>query len=149
MKRRINGYEITVFIVALLVVVSLVSCGKKDLDEDVRGDVTVVDLEPGESALYSHEDIYDAMDEVLEHFEEEFPGCVLTNLVYDEAYSQKSAKEWAKKYGDDEAIVFLSGFDVGNRGGNGSLKPGESYRDWQWILTRDKGEEWELQTWGY
>ena len=149
MKRRVSGYEIAVFVVAVLVVFSLVSCGKQEKREEAKGDVTVVDLEPGESSLYSHEDIYEAMDEVLEHFEEEFPGCVLTNLVYDEEFSLKSAGEWAAKYGDDEAIVFLSGFDVESGGGNQTLKSGDTYRDWQWILTRDKGEDWELQTCGY
>lgn len=154
MKEEIVGkvsyivYGRIVFVVMILLVIALVSCGKKESREDVRGDVTVVDLEPGESALYSHEDIYDAMDEVLEHFEEEFPGCVLTNLVYDEEYSLKSATQWAEKYGDDEAIVFLSSFDVGAGGGKDNLKAGDTYRDWQWVLTRDKGDDWDLQTWG-
>jgi hypothetical protein len=114
-----------------------------------KGDVSVVDLEPGESNLYSQEDIYDAMEEVLDEFEEEFPDCVLTNLVYDEIYSLESAPYWAERYGDDEAIVFLSSFDVGENYKDGSLQAGESYQDWKWILTRDKGEEWELQTWGF
>ena len=109
----------------------------------------MVDLEPGDSALYSHEDIYDAMDEVLEEFEEEFPGCVLTNLVYDEEYSIQKASEWAKKYGDDEAIIFLSGIDVAMDSPDGKMRSGESYKDWLWILTRDAGDSWEVQTWGY
>ena len=130
---------------AIMVALPLTACGQKTSG----GDVSVVDLEPGMSALYSQEDIYAAMDEVLEHFAEEFPGCVLTNLVYDEEYSLKQAKEWADQYGDEQALVFLSSFDVGEDGASGSLEPGETYRDWQWILTRDKGEDWELQTWGY
>lgn len=138
-----------VLVVAILLVLALTACGKGKGKGALKGDVSVVDLEPGTSNLYSQEDIYDAMEEVTEHFAEEFPGCMLTNLVYDEAYSLQSAEQWAKQYGDEEAIVFLSSFDVSETGGDGSLEPGQTYRDWQWILTRDKGEDWELQTWGY
>ncbi len=134
-----------VLVLAIGLVVALTSCGK----DKPRGDVSVVDLEPGTSDIYSQEEIYAAMVEVTEHFEEEFEGCVLTNLVYDEVYSLKSAAQWAEQYGDEEAIVFLSSFDVEETGADASLEPGKSYRDWQWVLTRDKGEEWELQTWGY
>ena len=140
MRKRIVVHALTA-----LSVFFLGACGERSLG----GDVSVVDLEPGSSNLYSQEDIYGAMDEVLKHFEENFPGCVLTNLVYDEAYSQERADQWVKQYGDEQAIIFLSSFDVGEQGGDDGLKSGESYRDWQWILTRDKGEDWELQTWGY
>ena len=138
-----------VFVVMILLVLALVSCGKEEMREDTKGDVTVVDLEPGDSALYSHEDIYGAMDEVLENFEEDFSGCVLTNLVYDEEYSIKKAAQWAERYGDDEAIIFLSSFDAYKDSVDGKLISGESYKDWQWILTRDEGGSWEVQTWGY
>ena len=138
-----------VFVVMILLVLALVSCGKEEMREDTKGDVTVVDLEPGDSALYSHEDIYGAMDEVLESFEEEVPGCVLTNLVYDEEYSIKKAAQWAARYGDDEAIIFLSSFDAYKDSVDGKLISGESYKDWQWILTRDESGSWEVQTWGY
>ena len=33
-------------------------------------------------------------------------------------------------------------------GGDGSLNPNSTYRNYQWILTRSSGR-WELQTWGY
>lgn len=132
---------------AAVLLLALTACGKEK--EASKGDVSVVDLEPGTSDLYSQEDIYAAMSEVTEHFAEEFNGCMLTNLVYDETYSLQRAEEWAKQYGDDEAIILLSSFDVSERGGDGSLEPGQTYRDWQWVLTRDEGEDWELQTWGY
>ena len=85
----------------------------------------------------------------MENFEEDFSGCVLTNLVYDEEYSIKKAAQWAERYGDDEAIIFLSSFDAYKDSVDGKLISGESYKDWQWILTRDEGGSWEVQTWGY
>lgn len=145
----VDGVRKLCLAVMVMLVLTLVSCGSKEQREDTKGDVTVVDLEPGESALYSHEDIYDAMDEVLESFEEEFPGCVLTNLVYDEEYSVQKAAQWAERYGDDEAIIFLSGIDAIKDSADGKLKSGVSYKDWQWILTRDDGGSWEVQVWGY
>ena len=89
-------------LLAIVLALFLTAC-KQDKP---RGDVSVVDLEPGSSNIYSPEEIYAAMERVTEYFEEEFEGCVLTNLVYDEDYSMMRAAQWAEKYGDEEAIIF-------------------------------------------
>lgn len=103
----------------------------------------------GESERYSKAEISRAMDQVEDHFRNEFDGCKLLDLRYDEEKTRAEAEEWAQQYGADEAIVLYSDFEVDSSGGDGSLNPDSTYRNWKWILTRSGNGAWELKTWGY
>ena len=46
-------------------------------------------------------------------------------------------KEILQQYGGDEAIVLTSTFDVDGSGGDGSLNPNSTYKDWIWLLVRN------------
>ena len=113
------------------------------------GDASQVQLSTGESALFTEGEIEAAMEVAMNYFRKEFDGCTMTKIEYIESKSQPAALEWAQQYGAEEAIVLYSSFDVDASGGNGSLNPNSTYTNWQWILTRDEGENWVLRTWGY
>ena len=51
--------------------------------------------------------------------------------------------------GADEVLVFTSTFDVDESGGDGSLNPNDTYKNWKWILVRTNGGEWEHVDHGY
>ena len=114
-----------------------------------KGNVSNVEFILGESARYAESEIQDAMDVAASHFKKEFEGCTLLTMEYDEAKSERSASAWAETFGAKEGIVLLSSFKVDEKGGDGSLNPGDIYRNWQWILVRSDGGDWELKTWGY
>lgn len=114
-----------------------------------RGDIRHVTEKIGESDLYTAGDIESAMAVVEKEFRKSFHGCSLTKLWYDENVCRLEQKDWTDQYGTDEAIVLLSDFEVGKSGGDGSLDPGRTYKNWEWILVRNTGGEWELKTWGY
>ena len=103
----------------------------------------------GPSELYTEAEIEDAMEIVLGYFENEFDGCTLTRLEYDEERVREEMVGWAEQYDAGQAIVLLSDFDVDASGGDGSLNPNDTYRNWKWILTRTGNGKWVLQTWGY
>lgn len=114
------------------------------------GDVKNVNQIIKESEVYSEKDIEKAMATAKRQFKFGYKGCTLTDLWYDEDITLLSASSWARQYNADEAIVLLSNFDVDSSGGDGSLNPNDTYRNWQWILVRDKGDkDWKLKTWGY
>ncbi|MBE6053682.1 MAG: hypothetical protein E7212_07175 [Clostridium sartagoforme] len=101
------------------------------------------------SEVYSEDEIKDAMEIVKKKFQKDFKGCTLTDLWYGENISRDSEEEWAKQYNADEAIVLFSNFDVDSSGGDGSLNPNTTYKDWKWVLVRNKSDEkWVLKTWG-
>jgi hypothetical protein len=136
-------------IIGLLILLSAIAITSILLSANKGGDISKVKLESSESQLYTQEDIKAVMDIVLDYFKREFKGCSLRELWYDEGVSNRDSVGWAEQYEADEAIVLLSNFDVDASGGDGSLNPNTSYRDWQWILVRNKGGKWELKTWGY
>lgn len=111
-------------------------------------DTTIADIY-GESAIFGYADMSAAIDAVLEYMENTDPeaNVTLMSLGYDEALSQKKADAFAKQYGDDEAIVLVSSFEVERSWG--AFTPQTYYRDWEWVLTRQSGGDWVLRTWGY
>ena len=113
------------------------------------GDVSQAAVTPVESALYSASDLDAAADTVLRYFQEEFEGCSLRELHYIGDGAAEQFAEWAEQYGVEEAVVLLSSFDVDASGGDGSLNPHETYKDWQWVLGRSAGGAWEHLTHGY
>lgn len=125
----------------LILIFSFVGCR--------RGNVRYLETTIGDSDIYTREDIEKAIDVVSKFFQKEFEGCTLRTMEYNEPETIRRAKEWAEQYDAEEAIVLISSFYVAPNGGDGSLNPGSTYENWQWILTRNSGEAWTLQTWGY
>lgn len=131
--------KIKVLLSVVLCLVLLTACG--------GGDVRNVKRETGTSERYSDAQIRSAMNEVLDFFEKEFDGCTMTQIRYDEEKFAERQKMAAEKYGA-EVIILLTDFDVDDSGGDGSLNPNSTYRNYQWTLTRTLFG-WELQGWGY
>ena len=133
--------KIKMLLSLLLCAALLTACG--------GGDISEVGRQMGESERYTKAEISRAMDQVEDHFRNEFDGCKLLDLRYDEGKTRAEAEGWAQQYGADEAIVLYSDFEVDSSGGDGSLNPDSTYRNWKWVLIRNRREAWELKTWGY
>ena len=131
--------KIKVFLPLVLCLVLLTACG--------GGDVRNVRRIPGESQLYSNGEINSAMKEVVDFFQKEFDGCTMTEIRYEEEKYAKRQRLESEDYGR-EVIILLTDFDVDSSGGDGSLNPNSTYRNYQWTLTRTLFG-WELQGWGY
>ena len=131
----------TLLPVFLIVLTLFSSCAK--------GDISRVERIIGESAVYTQAEIEDAMEVAIAHFKAEFEGCTLLTMEYAEEKAISAGEAWAETYGAEEGIVLLSSFQVDDKGGDGSFNPGDTYRNWQWILVRSEGGVWELKTWGY
>ena len=123
----------------LLCLTLLTACG--------GGDVRAVDRRIVNCERYSERQISKAMDEVEKFFKAEFDGCKLLRLEYDEEKTREEARGWSEQCGA-ETIVLYSDFSVDSSGGDGSLNPGETYRNWKWIL-KETATGWKLETWGY
>ena len=136
MKNRIGALAFL-----LVLVLTFAACGKT-----ANGGYSVV---VPSDAHYSEQDIRAAMRVAVRHFEKEFDGCKLLSICYDEAKVKDAEPEWAAQYDADEAIVLLSSFHVDGSGGDGSLNANSDYTDWQWVLVRSGGGNWQLKTWGY
>ncbi len=115
-----------------------------------RGNIEHVQIVPWEtSEIYTDEDISSAIDTAIDYFQKEFGGCTLTEIRYAGDDSADAYVDWAQQFDADEAIVLYSSFDVDDSGGDGSLNPNTTYRNWNWVLVRDGLGSWKHATHGY
>ena len=127
--------------IVLLLALLLTGCGSK-------GNVSGAVMDIGPSQMFGGGEIKAAMNVVVDVFDDEMEGCTLQELSYREELNQKQGAEWARQYHADEAIVIGSVFHVHEEDGPVTLEPGSTHT-WTWVLTRNEGEGWTLQTWGY
>jgi len=125
---------------AVLLALSLVGCGRISSSMEITCDT---------SKFYTSADIHDAMDTVKTHFRRHFDGCTMTAIGYIGDEQREYVEGFAAQYGVDEAIVLVSDFEVGSSGGDGALNPNETYRNYRWILLREKDGSWSHADHGY
>lgn len=101
------------------------------------------------SLVYSGEEIEAAVGAVEAAFAAQFADCTLKEITYYESFSNQYAAQWETEYGSDQAIVLTSDIEVPAANTNEYWSLGGTYYNLEWILTRDEGEEWVVQTWRY
>ena len=103
------------------------------------GDVSNVDIHNETSKIFSQDDITAA--------EQVWSGQTLTELYYPGDDWADEFEHWKAFYNADEAIVLLSSIDVNVDAT--SLKAGDTLTEFNWVLVRDKGKQWEYKDCGY
>ncbi len=113
-----------------------------------RGITAYTNVEIGVSNDYSTIQLIDAKNAVMKTFRQEFGGCKLLTLSYDEAFSKQYCK--ADQYDTKKTIVFSSSFYVYPWGGDGSLTKNKTVDYWKWIVQYSpENERWIVVNWGY
>lgn len=131
------------FLAVVLVLVGmlgLVACG---------GNTKNVKITDYSSEIYSDAEIDSAIDVAIDYFEKYFDGCTLTEITYLGDDELDDFQEFAERNNADDVIVLISDFEVDASGGDGSLEPNSTYTDWNWILVRTDGGQWEHVDHGY
>ena len=103
------------------------------------GNVRHVRITETTSAVYSDADVRSAIDVAARYFQRESDGCTLTEITYIGDDQNDGWQEFAERHHADDVTVLVSSFDVDNSGGDGSLNPNSTYRNWKWILVRSNG----------
>lgn len=140
--------KVFVLLTAILIALGLAACGGS-----VSEAASEVDIDYGESDLYSKAD----MDAAIALIQDEFntwEGCELHSIRYisDECNSAENIA-WMNDLGYagtevTQCIEFESDFHSPKNGGGG-WEPDMEYMNWQWWLARTDDGEWNLITWGY
>ncbi|MBQ4544996.1 MAG: hypothetical protein II996_05450 [Oscillospiraceae bacterium] len=136
-------------VLALVCVMGLVGCsqeGNKKPVDNVQINYTI-----GHSEIYDENSIKEAFSAVEKKFSEQFVGCTLTELSYNEEIENRFADKRAEYATESnlELIILLSTFTTDENGGDGSLEPNATYTDWQWHLVRSAdNKSWEVRDWG-
>lgn len=165
MKKRV----LTALMVVTVVGATLTGCGANGKSESIEpvtvakentevdekpyfgepGNIENLNVNFGDSDLYTKEELQSAADYILGKFQVDFIDCVMTELNYDEAFSLSQCQVWADQYNADEAIVFTCTFNTTENYQELVMEPGQICEGYNWILTRNEGKDWTLQTWGY
>lgn len=132
--------KVTIILIFIFVV-GVCACG--------RGNTAEVKIKPYESDLYETVDIGSAINVATQYFENNFSGCTLTEITYAGDEISQEYVDWAYSNNADEVIVLISSFDVDSSGGDGSLNPNSTYRNFNWILVRNNGGKWRHVNHGY
>ena len=135
-------------VLCLVLMFSVVGCGNSTTEN--------VKIDYGTSAIYTEEDMKDAIEKIKENFKS-MEGCELHNLSYssDDVCTDEENIAWMndlERANDNsqvftQCIMFDSSFRSPKKGG-GAWEPNEEYT-WSWWLARSEGGEWKLMTWGY
>ena len=127
-------------VLVLIGMLGLVACG------DNTKNVKITDYS---SEIYSDAEIDSAIDVAIDYFEKYFDGCTLTEITYLGDDELDDFQKFAERNNADDVIVLISDFEVDASGGDGSLEPNSTYTDWNWILVRTDGGQWEHVDHGY
>ena len=114
-----------------------------------KGDVSNVRIVPVESENYSNNEINNAIDVILQYFEENFSGCLLLEIGYIGDEKNDEYIDWAERNNKSEVIVFISDFKVAPNAGDGILNSDSEYKGYRWILVRNENENWTYADCGY
>ena len=141
--------KIVVLLLALCCVVGLTGCGSRS-PADVK-------IDYGKSALYTKEEMDEAIGIIRQRFtEEQWKNCELHRIAYgtDEQCGADNLA-WMNELRDADAqepftrcIMFTSEFHS-PRKNSGAFNTDEEYYGWQWWLARTDGGQWQIMTCGY
>jgi len=137
---------VIIFICLIMICISLLSAC---VPADAKTENAVIDY--GESARFSQEETQSAMDIVLIEFLENYKGCDLQKLWYDEKESYPLTQMgYQYEYENIAVIILFSDFTTGNVTWNSGLNSNDTYTGWKWYLTREESRcgEWKLVKWG-
>ena len=112
------------------------------------GTLNFVDIEEFSSEIYTARDISDAMEVVLEYFQDQ-KDRILLNLSYAGDGAITEYADWAVRNGADEVIVFLTDYYVSCFSDTPTQNTASTYENWLFILVRSDGGEWEIVDQGY
>ena len=113
------------------------------------GNVTNVKIKEVNSEIYSKEEIYDAINIIINDFKDDWDDCTLNEICYIGDIRNNDFIDWATRNNKEEVIVLNSNFTVGSYANDKSLNLNSEYNNWNWILVRNKNESWQHIDHGY
>ncbi len=113
-----------------------------------KGDISNVNIIANSSQIYSKKEIDDAINVILHFFRQNFNGCILEQITYIGDDYNKDYQDWAERNNKEEVIVLVSNFKT-NSYCSETLNHNSEYKNWNWILVKNKDENWEHVDHGY
>ncbi|MBO5389910.1 MAG: hypothetical protein J6A59_17585 [Lachnospiraceae bacterium] len=122
---------------------------------DAATDEGIYDLEDGivysicQSPVFTEDEVMYGAEYVIAAFGTHFPECELLSVTYDDRFSSSQDEINKQQYGDADYVVFTTDFTVPADYTDGPLNAGDTYEEYQWILTMNDAGQWELVSSGW
>ena len=137
--------------VAIMLCLALSGCTQE------YGRIENVEIIIGASDKFNKEEIEEAIKRIKEKFADEFRGCELLQLWYDEESSSRQIESYMEfgrgsinGVNRENVIILFSNFETDSSVTGGPFEPNMIYEDWMWILIRDsENHPWRIDDWGY
>ena len=112
-----------------------------------EGHVNGTERTIGSAEHFTQDELNMAADFVTEYFRQNFKGCKLQSLTFDE---QRSERAKGNNYNSPDSIVLFSDWIAYPTVGTPENYARNNH-DFEWILRKDENDVngWELLTWGY
>ncbi|MBQ9935222.1 MAG: hypothetical protein IJO70_05170 [Lachnospiraceae bacterium] len=126
-----------------------------EVADDTATDEGIYDLEDGivysicQSPVFTQDQMMYGAEYVIAAFGTHFPECELLSVTYDDRFSSSQDEINKQQYGDADYVVFTTDFTVPADYVDGPLNAGETYEEYQWILTMNDAGQWELVSSGW
>ncbi|MBE5933716.1 MAG: hypothetical protein E7263_09905 [Lachnospiraceae bacterium] len=126
-----------------------------EVADDTATDDATSDLEDGivynicQSPVFTEDEMMYGSEYVIAAFGTHFPECELLSVTYDDRFSSSQDEINKQQYGDADYVVFTTDFTVPADYTDGPLNAGETYEEYQWILTMNDAGQWELVSSGW
>lgn len=160
--------KVVVAVVVVLMSMMLFGCQSKIEAENAMEEIAVVEeteaveetevaeeiteseinVNLGTSAVYSKEQLMEAVRVIEEDFALNFADCTLLEVEYNEEYSVSMEEVNKEMFQVENAVVFTSAFHVEDDYA-GPMEAGTVYEAYEWIMTMDTDGNWSLLTCGY
>lgn len=102
-----------------------------------------------QSPMFTEDQMMYGAEYVIAAFGTHFPECELLSVTYDDRFSSSQDEINKQQYGEANYVVFTTDFTVPDSYADGPLNAGETYEDYQWILTMNADGQWELVSSGW
>lgn len=104
-----------------------------------KGRYENAEISIGESDIFSPDDFEQAEKAIFTEFEN-YGGCEMLTLVYDESMSNEYKNDYYSEYNGSEIMVLYSDFKTQKHMHESCFNDDCLYRNWKWIMVKSGGE---------
>lgn len=137
-----KGKSILLFLLVFLILMVNIGCSNNKKEENAVKNIT-------KSNIYKEDELNEAMDALIQYFEEKFVGVNLINVSYVGDENKADIEIYKKEYAVDNLIILNTTFNTESTIGDIPFDINSEYKDYPWIMVKNEEGKWVVRSWGY
>lgn len=137
-----KGKSILLFLLVFLILMVNIGCSNNKKEENAVKNIT-------KSNIYKEDELNEAMDALIQYFEEKFVGVNLIKVSYVGDENKADIEIYKKEYAVDNLIILNTTFNTESTIGDIPFDINSEYKDYPWIMVKNEEGKWVVRSWGY